>query len=43
MQAEMSPGAVNCNSSTENTLALFIPVLIQSKFTVHSVTTLDLE
>lgn len=34
---------MNWNSSTENTLALFMPVLIQSKFTVDSVATLDLE
>lgn len=42
MHAEKSPGAMKWNSSTENTLAFFMPILIQSKFTVHSVTTLDL-
>lgn len=43
MHVEKFRGAMNCSSSTENTLALFMPVLIQTKFTVHSVATLDIE
>lgn len=41
MRADKSPGARNWNSPTENTLALYIPVL--ALFTIRSVATLDLE